>query len=203
MKKLVFILLLAITPSIAQENGKTLTVVGEANKQVEVSSYFLTISLKQIVADGYQQLEPKSLAEVQQMYSDKLKAIGVDFSKYSKNILYQLYASYSEVNDVAYYNYTSTSEEEIMKIIKQKMNGLTVVQVQADAKEKTNKEWADLTLTAVEDAKTKAQKAAEGLGKKLGEITKVVNSDTKAQYINMYKPDEIQKHLVTVTFTIE
>ncbi len=203
MKKLVFILFIAITPIIAQENNKTLTIVGEANKQVEVSSYFLTISLKQIVADGYQQLEPKSLSEVQQMYSDKLKAIGVDFGKYNKNILYQLYASYSEVNDVVYYNYTSTSEEEITKIINQKMNGLTVIQVEVNPKEKTNKEWANLTLTAIENAKTKAKKAAEGLGKKLGEIIKIENSDTSVQHINIYKPEEIQKHFVTVTFTIE
>lgn len=203
MKKLVFIILLTVTSAISQENSKTITVVGEANKQIEVNNYFLTISLKQIVADGYQQLEPKSLSQVKQLYSDKLKAIGVDFSKFQKNVLYKLYASYSEVNDVSYYNYATTSEEEVIKITKQRMNGLTVMQVEAVAKEKNNTEWAALTLTAIEDAKVKAKKTADHLNKKLGHIVKIENSDSRTQYINMHKPEEIQKHLVTVTFTLE
>ena len=203
MKKLIFIILLTVTSTFSQENAKTLTIVGEANKQVEVNSYILTISLKQIVADGYQQLEPKSLSQVKQMYSDKLKTIDVDFNTFRKNVLYQLYASYSEVKDVSYYNYTTTSQEEMIKIIKQKMNGLTIVQIEAVAKEKTNTEWSVLTSTAIKDAKVKAQKIADDLHKKLGIIVKIENSDTRMQYLNMYKPEEIQKHLVTVTFTLE
>lgn len=203
MKKIVFIILLTVTSVFSQENTKTLTIIGEANKQVEVNSYFLTISLKQIVADGYQQLEPKSLSQVTQMYSDKLKTIGVDFNKFRKNVLYRLYASYSEVKDVSYYNYTTTSEEEMIKIIKLKMNGLAIVQIEAVAKEKTNEEWVVLTSAAIKDAKVKAQKIAGDLHKKLGTIIKIENSDTRMQYLNMYKPNEIQKHLVTVTFTLE
>ncbi|WP_074408252.1 MULTISPECIES: hypothetical protein [Aquimarina] len=204
MKKLVFIvLLLTVTSVISQENNATLTIVGEANKQIEVNNYVLTISLKQLVANGYQQLEPKSLSQVKQSYSDKLKTIGVDFSKFQKNVLYQLYASYSEVNDISYYNYTTASEEEVIKITKQRMNGLTIMQVEAVAKEKNNTEWAALTLTAIEDAKVKAKKTADHLNKKLGHIIKVENSDSRTQYINMHKPEEIQKHLVKVTFTLE
>ncbi|WP_103863755.1 SIMPL domain-containing protein [Aquimarina sp. I32.4] len=203
MKKLVFILLLTVTSVFSQENSKTLTIVGEAGKQVEIENYFLTISLKQIVADGYQQLEPKSLSEVEQLYTDKLKAIGVDFSKFSKNTLYQLYTSYSQVNDVSYYNYSTSSEEEMIKIIGQKMNGLTITQVEATAKEKTNTELVALTQTAIEDAKKKAQKIAEGLNTKLGDIIKIEDSSSKMQYINMYKPQEVQKQLITVTFKLE
>lgn len=204
MKKLVFIVfLLTVTSVVSQENNTTLTIVGETNKQIEVNNYFITISLKQIVADGYQQLEPKSLSQVKQLYSDKLKTIGVDFSKFQKNVLYQLYASYSEVNDVSYYNYATASEEEMIKIIKQKMNGLTIVQIEAVAKEKNNTEWSALTLAAIEDAKVKAKKTADHLNKKLGRIVKIENSDSRTQYINMYKPEEVQKHLVTVTFTLE
>ncbi|WP_024768911.1 SIMPL domain-containing protein [Aquimarina macrocephali] len=194
---------LTFASAISQENSETLTIVGEANKKIEVNNYYLTISLKQLVANGYQQLEPKSLSQVKQLYSDKLKTIGVDFSKFQKNVLYQLYASYSEVNDISYYNYATTSEEEVIKITKQRMNGLTIMQVEAVAKEKNNTEWAALTLTAIEDAKVKAKKTADHLNKKLGDIIKIENSDSRTQYINMHKPGEIQKHLVKVTFTLE
>ncbi|PKV49894.1 uncharacterized protein DUF541 [Aquimarina sp. MAR_2010_214] len=203
MKKIVFIILLTVTSVISQENTKTITIIGEANKQIEVNTYSLTISLKQIVADGYQQLEPKSLSQVKQLYSDKLKSIGVDFSKFQKNVLYQLYSSYSQVSEISHYNYVTTSEEEMVEIIKQKMNGLTIIQVEAKAKEKNNTELAALTHTAIEDAKVKAKKTADLLNKKLGHIIKIENPNSRTQYINMYKPDEIQKHLVTVTFTIE
>ncbi|WP_103071191.1 SIMPL domain-containing protein [Aquimarina sediminis] len=205
MRKFVFIIivLLKVTSAISQDNAKTITIIGEANKQIEVNTYSLTISLRQIVANGYQQVEPKSLSEVTQIYENKLKAVGIDFNKFRKNVLYKLYASYSEVNDISYYNYIATSEEEITKIIKQKMNGLTIVQIEAVAKEKTNEQWATLTQAAIEDAKIKAQKIATTLDQKIGEIVKIENSDTRTQYINMYKPDEIQKHLVTVTFRLE
>ncbi|WP_025666646.1 SIMPL domain-containing protein [Aquimarina megaterium] len=204
MKKLVFIvLLLTVTSVISQENNTTLTIVGEAKKQIEIDSYSLTISLRQIVANGNLNFELASLSQITQNYKDKLKTIGVDFSKFQKNVLLQLYTSYSEAHDVSYYNYATTSEEEMIKIIKQKMNGLTIVQVEAVAKEKNNTEWSALTLAAIEDAKVKAKKTADHLNKKLGRIVKVENSDSRTQYINMYKPEEIQKHLVTVTFTLE
>ncbi len=205
MKKLILIILLTvITPGISQENLQTITVLGEANKHLEVDRYFLTISLKQIVSNGGQQVESKSLLQVEQIYKDKLKDIGVDFSKFQKSVLGQLYMAYSEENEVSYYNYVSTSEEEILKILKQRMNGLAIRRILVDAKEKTNEEWASLTFLAIEDAKMKAQKTADLLNKKLGEIIKIESSETKMQYIaDTYRADEIQKHHVKVTFAIE
>lgn len=205
MKKLVFIVLtvLTITSAIAQETSETITVTGETNTQTGIERYLITVSLKQIVPDGYQQLEPKSLDEVKQTYRDKLKSVGVDFNKFQKNVVYRLYASYSDVTDIEYYNYNATSEEEAMKIITQKVSGLTIVQVEAKAKEQTNTQWADLTLKAIEDAKVKAQKTASSLGKTLGKIKKIENSSTNTQYVNITNPREVQKHYVTVTFALE
>ncbi len=194
---------MSIQTVVSQEKAKTLTIVGEAKKKAEVDSYNLTISLKQIVTDGYQQHEPKSLSQVKQMYADRLKAIGIDFSAFHKNFIYQFYSSYSEVNDVEYFYFNSTSQEEIHKVIDIKMNGLSIVQVEVIAKDKTNEELADLTHIAIEDAKIKASKITKNLHQKLGSILKVENTSTKEQYIDMYKPEQDQKHYVTVTFTIE
>ncbi len=203
-KSIPIILLTVVTPGISQENIQTIAVLGEANKHLEVDRYFLTISLKQIVGNGSQQVESKSLLQVEQMYKDKLKAIGIDFSKFQKSVLGQLYMAYSEENEVSYYNYVSTSKEEILKILKQKIDGLAIRRIQVDAKEKTNEEWASLSFLAIEDAKMKAQKTADLLNKKLGEIIKIESFDSKTQYIDdMYRADEIQKHHVKVTFAIE
>ncbi|WP_438710047.1 SIMPL domain-containing protein [Aquimarina muelleri] len=205
MKKIIFIILacMSLSSAVSQENTKTLTIVGESKKKIEIGSYNLTVSLKEIVTDGYQQHEPKSLSQVKQIYTDKLKAIGVDFNNFHKNFAYQFYSSYSETNDVAYFYFNSTSQEEIKKIIDIKMNGLNIVQVEIIAKEKTNEQLADLTHIAIEDAKIKASKIANNLHKKLGDIIKVENTSTREQYIDMYKPEQDQKHYATVTFTIE
>lgn len=205
MKKVISIALLCLSLQtvVSQEKSKTLTIVGEAKKKSEVASYNLTISLKQIVTDGYQQHEPKSLSEVKQMYADKLKTIGVDFGTFHKNFIYQFYSSYSEVNDVEYFYFNSASQEEIHKVIDIKMNGLSIVHVEAIAKEKTNEELANLTHTAIEDAKIKASKIAANLHQKLGNIIKVEDANTKEQYIDTYKPEQDHKYYVTVTFALE
>ncbi|WP_062053221.1 hypothetical protein [Aquimarina longa] len=207
MKKIIFIafILLRVTSAIAQENNNsTLSIIGETDKKIVINNYRITIALKEIVSNGYQQTEPKSLSEVTQLYSDKLKGIGVDFGKFNKNNLYKVYtSSYSEVGDVAYYNYTSSSEEEILKVIKQKSTGLTVIQTEASPKKLTNEEWANLTNAAIQDAKIKGKKIASHLSKKLGKIITIENTDTKTQHIASYRPNEIQKHLVKVVFTLE
>lgn len=203
MKKLIFILLISVSPLFSQERIKTITVIGETENRVEIGRYHLTLSLKQIVPDGYQHLEPKSLLELKQLYNDKLKEIGVDFGKFKENLLLYLYLANSELNDTAYYSYSTTSSDEIQKIIKQRMKGLTVINVEVIAKEKNNEELAVLSNLAIEDAKVVAQKIAKKLNKKLGDIVKVEDSNTKAQYMDTYKFIAPQKYSVTVQFSIE
>ncbi|MDY8138528.1 hypothetical protein [Aquimarina sp. 2201CG5-10] len=204
MRTLVFIFLITFTSMFSQGNtDRTITVIGETNKKVEIGYYHLSISLKEVVSDGYQQLESKTLSEVIQMYKDRLKTINVDFNAFQKNIPLQLYSSYGEIKDAMCYNYTTTSQEEILNIIKQRMKGLTLVQVETIAKEKSNDQLAILTTAAIEDAKIKAKKIADKLNKKLGDIIKVENSNAGIEYVNVYGLDELQKYQVTVTFTMK
>ncbi len=144
-----------------------------------------------------------SLERVKQTYSDKLMAIGIDFSEFKENFPIRFYMSYSEMNDVAYYSYVTTSGELIQKIIAQNMDGLTTVNVEIVAKEKTTEELVNLTDIAIENAKITALKLANKRHKKLGNILTIVDSNYKAQYLNIYKPNVPQKHSVTVTFEIK
>lgn len=186
----------------------TLIIKGEANYQIEVESYSFLVSLKEIIASQHPQepVEQKNLTQLEKMYYDKLKAIGIDFGQFKRNDSNWIHsAPYSHPTDVCqlFYNYITTSKDEATKIVNLKMNGLAIVLTTIAAKEKTNEELATLTLDAVEDAKLKATIIADNLNKKVKDIVKIENSDTKKQYLDVCNPDEIQKHCVTVTFTIE
>jgi hypothetical protein len=203
MKKLIFILLVFTSPIFAQEGIKTITVIGKTEKQIQIGSYHLTISLHQITPDGYQQSESKSLAQIKQAYSNKLKAVGVNFSTFKENKPLYAYMSHNESNDVVYYSYSTTSSFEIRKVIAQKMSGMRIYNVEVIAKEKTNDELVNLASKAIINAKVTAQKIADKLNKKIGAIMKIENSNTADQYLDYYKPNKPQKHYITVTFTLE
>lgn len=186
----------------------TLIVKGGVNYQIEVESHSFLVSLREIVAVEYPQepIEPKNLTQLEKMYYDKLKAIGVDFTQFKRNELYWMHSApyyHSTGSNELFYNYTTTSKEDASKIINLKMNGLTITKVDIEAKEKTNDELSNLTLAAVKDAKLKAKIIADNLDKKVKDIVKIENLDTKKQYIDVSSPDEVQEHCVTVTFTIE
>ncbi len=197
------ILFVLITAPLIAQDMNTITVSGTANKQVSIDKYHISISLKEVIADGYQNLEPMSLAEVTDAYKTKLNSVGIDFGKFVQNDAFGMYASYSETTDYGYYNYTTTVGEEVKKIIKNKTRGVTIYSVEILAKDKTNTELSTLANAAIEDAKITAQKIANGMGKKLGSIVKVTDSNGKAQYMDTYKPNLPQKHTVSVTFSIE
>lgn len=180
----------------SQENTKTtITVVGESAFAAEIDKYHITVTLKKT--------EDKSLSEVTQIYNDQLKGLGINFSTFHKNIPLELMYAQSYIKDVMYYTYTTTSQEEMIHIIKQKMEGLTIFHSEVTLKKKSNDEWATIAAVAIEDALMKAEKIAHKLNKKLGNIINIQNPDSSLLDIDLYRPEELQKHLVTVTFDLQ
>lgn len=205
MKNIIFILIMIITTSVfCQEQAKTITVIGETKKQVEIDSIYLTISLNQIKSNEYdKQVEPMTLSQVTQNYRNKLKQENIDFSEFKENIPMHLYQSFSSENDIAYYSYATTSVDMIKNIVKQKVNGVTIMFVEIIAKEKTQDELASLTGEALINAKAVAQKIANKINKKIGAIIKIEDTNSADQYIDYYKLSKPQKHFVNVTFALE
>ncbi|MEE9364770.1 MAG: hypothetical protein V3U92_19390 [Cellulophaga sp.] len=204
MKKFIYLMLLVFTiPLVAQESEKTITVVGETEKTVIGNKYSIIISLKQIIADGYQQMEPKSLDQVKELYAKKLKENGLDFSKFKRNVSYEFAVSYSEKRETSFYHFSTTNENEVRKIFKLAVNGTTIVNVEVTTEKLTYEQLAILSNKAIDDAKIAAKLLAKKINKNIGAILRVIDNNSKTQFVNSYGINDVQTHNVTVTFELK
>lgn len=203
MKYTIYLLfLICSSPIFSQETQNAIEVVGETEATITIDRYNMLINIKEVLADGYRNLEAKSLDEVTNTYKSKLKTVGIDFAKFQKNTSYKLYAGTSEINEVMYYNYTSNSSEEVEKIMALKTPGVRVTNVEIIAKEKSAEELATISHKAILNAKSIAQKMAEKLNKNIGDIIAIRSSNTSSQYIDINKITSTQKYYVTVSFKL-
>ena len=53
------------------------------------------------------------------------------------------------------------------------------------------------------DYTVKAEKIVSKLNKKLGGIAKIEDLNTEVSYLDFYRPDILQKHMVTVVFNLQ
>ncbi len=201
MKKLIIGLLLCAAPIFGQQNN-TITVTGEASKKVEIKEYIINIEFKDLVADGYQNLESKKRSEIIEGYKNKIKHQGIDFNKFKRNKLYGITAL--TYRTTSYYTYTTTSFEEVEKMFEQQMKGVTISWVEILAEKNTNTDLAALDKMALQDAMDRAKITAASINKKIGDIQKIETASNKSySYFNTAKPDELYKHYVQVTFILE
>ncbi len=202
MKKIIIGLLLCAAPIFGQQQNNTITVRGEASKKVEIKEYIVNLEIKDLVADGYQNIESKNRSEIIKEYKNKMKSIGIDFKEFKQNKLYGITAL--TYRTTSYYTYATTSFEEVEKMFGQQMKGVTITWVEIFAKENTNTDLAALDKMAIQDAMNRAKITATGINKKIGAIQKIETSSNKAySYFNTSKPNELHKHYVQVTFVLE
>ena len=201
MKYLVIIIgLLCIANAFAQ-NQKTLTVIGECEKNVEIQSYTVNIEFREVVSDGYQNALSKSLDEIREEYKAMLYKVGINFDDFQENINYRLTATYYKTS--AYYRYSTTSQEELKKIVSQGMKGVFVSWVDINSKDKTHEEIAILNEKALQDATKKASLIAKNINTKIKGIQHIKDNSAKGQYYDFHKMDKPQRHVIEVTFLLE
>lgn len=197
----IMVLLFAI-PLIAQEKNNTITVIGETEKTVVGNTYTILVSLQQ-VTEGYHGAELMSLSKVKATYTHKLGDLGIDFSRFRRNTLYEFSVSFSEKRETAYYYFKTTNKEDVRKITKLNLSGVSIINVEILPKKLTNEELAKLSNEAIEDARQTANATAKKMSKTIGDILTVVDSNTKTQYINSYGTTPSQLHTVTVVFELK
>ncbi|MBG6133152.1 hypothetical protein IWQ47_004514 [Aquimarina sp. EL_43] len=201
MKKLILILLISTVPMFGQQQNNTISVIGECSKKVDIEKYIINVEFREVMADGYQNIESKSISQLKEDYKNKLNTIGVDFEKFKENVLYKITST--GYGAQAYYFYVTKSLDEVKKIHAQKMKGVTITWVDVIAKEKTNEEMMVLNKKAIQDARGKATRIAGSINKKVGSIQSIKDTNYKQQYYNVNKSQELQKHYITVTFVLE
>ncbi len=192
--------LLCVTTVFAQQQ-KIVTVIGECEKKVEILSYTVNIEFREIISDGYQKVTPKNLDEIREEYKSMLNKVGINFDDFQENSNYRLTSAH--YNTTTYYRYSTASQEELKKIVSQKMKGVFISWVDIISKDKTNEEIASLNEKALQDATMKASLIAKNINTKIKGIQHIKDSNAKGQYYDFHKMDKPQRHVIEVTFLLE
>jgi uncharacterized protein YggE len=205
MKKLICLLgLLCTITVISQECNNVISVVGETQKTVQEDNYNILITLQQImVYEGQGEVEATSLEQVRENYIKKLEDAGIDFSRFRKNNYYEFAMSYSQNRESESYYLRTSNQNEVRKIIRLKSAGMSISNIELEAKKLTDKQLADLSIKAIDNAKQKAAIIAKNMNKTLGDIVSIIDANTSEQYTYNYGTKATQSHSVTVTFKIK
>lgn len=206
MKKIIcLIALLVALPSIAQENKNTIVVVGETEKVVVDDSYTLVIALQQIlVYEGQIEVEVTSLDMVKKNFIKKLEKVGIDFSRFKRNTYYEFAMAYSQSKELSEYYFLRTSDkEEFRKLIELKSAGMSISNTEIETAKLTDKQLVELSIKAIANAKEKAEAIAKKLNKNIGEIVRISDLNTNAQFIQGYGTTATQAHAVTVAYELK
>ena len=201
MKKLVVALLLCAAPIFGQQNN-TIVVIGEASKKFEIEKYIVHLEFRELVADGYQNVESKKRAQVIEEYKNKLEEINIDFKKFEYIELASLTtAAYTRSS---YYDYTTASLKEAKRLFEIPMQGVTISWLEILEKKNTRSDLVELDKMAIEDARNRANEVANEINKKIGVIKKIESHTAKHPTVfNSSKLHQLQKHYVKVTFALE
>lgn len=205
MKKIICLLGLLFTiPLISQECNHVISVVGQTPKTVQDDGYSILITLQQImVYEGQGEVEATSLEQVRKNYIKKLEDAGIDFSRFRRNNSYEFAMSYSQNRKSESYYLKTSNQDEVRKIIRLKSAGMSISNIEVEAKELTKEQLVELSIKAIDNAKQKAATLAKKMNKKLGEIVSILDSNTSEQYLQSYGMPIKQFHNVTVAFKIE
>jgi hypothetical protein len=203
MKNILIILLVLInfTKSFSQQNN-SISVQGETEYNIEkAKSYVAYLQLKELKSDSYSNFEDKSLELVREQLKVKLEGIGLNFNDLIENKTLFFYSSYSDPYKSMYYTFKTSSELEFTKLLSVKMVGLTMLNVEINSEKLTPEETSKLALRAIENAREKAQKIAEKLNKKVGDIISITDQNYSAVPIGYYN-NENNIYSVNVNFNL-
>ncbi len=180
MKNIITIIATVLFSTVVMsQETPSISIVGEASYNVEkIKNYVIHIQLKDVKSDGYSTFENKTLEQIKADYKNKLSTIGVDFNKFSENKGLYIYSGYSDIyNETVYYTYVTTSEADIINVVKAKISGLTIMNVEINAEPFSSEKISELAALATKNAEEKAEKVAKKLNKKLGKIISVTDAN--------------------------
>lgn len=203
MKNIIVILTVLLSTAAMSQDVPSIKIVGEIPYNIEkIKNYVIHIQLKDVKSDGYSNFETKTLDEVKAEYKNKLTSIGVDFNKFSEDRNQFIYSGYSDnYNESAYFKYISNSETETINIIKTKIPGSMIQNVEINTEHFSSEKIGELSALAIKNAKEKAEKVAKNLNKKLGEIISINDRNYSTPTYTYYGVENL-RYVVEVKFEL-
>ncbi|RZS99548.1 SIMPL domain-containing protein [Aquimarina brevivitae] len=200
IKTITLILFLSLCVMNAQQKN-TITVFGETIKKNKIKDYIVNIEFREIYPDNYRNVDGKTIDQVKKEYASALSKVNIDFSQFEEDVLYRL-SSYA-YNTSEFYIYHTNSMDEVKRILSQKVEGVINTRVDVYAEELSDKEIGELCKKATEDAKSQAMIIASNIGRKIGKVVAIENSNHRNQGFYIGSMKQPTKYHIKVTFLLE
>lgn len=200
---LITILTVLFSTAVIGQDVPSINIAGETSYTVsKIKNYVIHIQLKDVKSDEYSNLGIKTLDQVTTEYRNKLAENDVDFNKFSENKTLYIYSAYGDTyNESSNYTFITSSETEILNVIKSKVPGLTIMSVEINAEPFPSEKISELTTLAINNAKEKAEKIAKNVNKKLGGIISISNENYDIPTYSYYTNENLT-FMVKVEFEL-
>ena len=194
----------------AQSNPNTdkfIRIVGLAETEINNDGLVVEFTLSEIAGNEYKQIRPRDINEIKQDFIIALKELNIDEKRVIEDKLKNITkAKYGKVK-VRYYHIEANNEDEAVQLSQLLVDGFKVSSVKYRFPDFENKIFDDLSVSAIKDARRKAESIASSIGRKVGEIlnieeTKDVSNKKTSKYESSNPSKEIQ-YRVNVTFELK
>jgi len=200
MKKItiaILILLYSMSTN-AQEHPKTISVSGIHTYTIQPEfTIKMMVSLQNVYYD-----ESMSFSEVKAIYKEKLVHAGIDASKIQEDNLGYVLIGYDKKGTII--TFKTTSIDEVQKFLNVKSPGVSKSEVKLETN-LSEEQMLTYAAAAFEDAKKKAGLLAKKIGKNIGEVVSIGDTNRSKISESLYYHDDINSkdYYISVSFILE
>lgn len=187
------------TGILAQSLKDNISVSGNHKYTIapEYSSKMI-VSLNNVYYDS----ETLSQAEIKSGYLDKLAKVGISSDRIKEDPLHYALLGYEKEGTV--FEFKTNSLEEMQKFLTVKAIGVTRSDTTFET-ELTDAEMTEYAKIAIDNAKKKAEGIAQKLGRKLGQVVYINDSNLKKISESMYygNTSKEREYYISVSFELQ
>lgn len=164
----------------AQSNQNTISV-GGVHKYSISPEYKANMVIS--MSNVYYDVETMSYSAVKSAYLDKLAKVGISSDRITENELHYLLSGYDKEGTILVF--TTKSLDEMNKFLRVKSVGVTKSDTNLIV-EMTDAQMAEYAKMAFENAKQKAEALAKKIGRSVGNIVSISDTNSNKIYDSMY-----------------
>jgi len=175
-----FAFVLATMGLFAQSNQNTISVGGVHKYSISPEyKANMVISMSNVYYDA----ETMTYSAIKSAYLDKLAKVGISSDRITENELHYLLSGYDKEGTILVF--TTKSLDEMNKFLRVKSVGVTKSDTNLIV-EMTDAQMAEYAKMAFENAKQKAEALAKKIGRSVGNIVSISDTNSNKIYDSMY-----------------
>lgn len=199
-----FLFVQQLSAQLPAVNENFIRIVGQAESEVKSQGLELTLTMSEIPPNEYKKVMYKSLKDVKQEFYAFMERNNIPKANLQQDVMTGMKTRYKK-QATETYTLKVKDEAAALEFTKTEINGLAITKAEHVYPEYDPQLDETMAISAIEDAKRKANNIAKAIGRKLGKIINIedkTGSDTKRAQRNSSQQKKIVNHRLNVTFEL-